>query len=63
MNLAKKKIQKSVTITFLMMSLMIINIPINIIMSLVFAVLGVVFLLTSRHRMNNLPYQVNLVVA
>lgn len=59
MNLAKKKIQKSVTITFLM----IINIPVNIIMSLVFAVLGVVFLLTSRHRMNNLPYQVNLVVA
>lgn len=42
-------------------ALMIMDIPVNIIMSLVFVALGVVYLFFSRLKMKNLPYQVDLV--
>ena len=42
-------------------ALMVFGVPVNIIMSLVFVTLGAGYLLFSRHKMMNLPYQVDLV--
>ncbi len=43
-------------------ALMLMNIPVNILMSLVFVGLGISYLLFSRYKMKSLPYQTDLLI-
>lgn len=42
-------------------ALMIMNLPVNIIMSLVFVVIGIIYILYSRFKMKSLPYQLDFI--